>query len=342
MTTPRILESHCEWTADDFTDESSFTETLTETELAELDYALRHATAKSTDPLALTVEDYPLPTLHERLVDIQRALIDGRGFVRLRGIDRSRYRQSEMELLYWGIGMHLGLPWAQNKHGHVLGDVTDQGKAPDDPEARGNEFGAIALPFHCDGADLVGLMCLANGRSGGRSLVASSVRIHNQLVRDAPELAAALYEPFPYDFRGEQPDGAPGFYALPVFTEWDDRLFVRCIPGYIWASQRHPEAPRLSDTQIEALRAVERLANDPTNHVAMELAPGDIQFIDNFHVMHGRTAYTDDPSANRVRHLKRLWLETTALSSRPPYFTNHNRYWERNRSTSRIRVDAEG
>ena len=103
--------------------------------------------------------------------------------------------------------MHLGLPWAQNKHGHVLGDVTDQRKTADDPTAR-ERVGGIALPYHCDGSDLVGLMCLQNGRSGGLSTVANSVRIHNQLVADRPDLAAALYEELPNDFRGEQPPTA--------------------------------------------------------------------------------------------------------------------------------------
>ena len=35
-----------------------------------------------------------------------------------------------------------------------------------------------------------------------------------------------------------------------------------------------------------------------------------MQFINNYHVLHGRTAYEDDRAAGRVRHLKRLWLET--------------------------------
>jgi hypothetical protein len=244
-----------------------------------------------------------------------------------------------MEVLYWGIGMHLGFPWPQNKHGHVLGDVTDQGKAADDPTARGNELGGMALPFHCDGCDLVGLLCLADGRSGGLSAVANSVRIHNDLVRERPDLAAVLYEPFPYDFRGEQAEGGRSFYELPVFTAWDDRLFIRCIPPYIWASQRHPDAPRLSDLQREALTEVVRRADEPDHHVLMELRPGDIQLINNFHVFHGRTAYEDDRSAGRVRHLKRLWLETTVLPDRPPHFRkNVSSHWEQRRSASRLKV----
>jgi hypothetical protein len=71
--------------------------------------------------------------------------------------------------------------------------------------------------------------------------VANAVAIHNALVRDFPDLAAALYEPLPYDFRGEQKDGAQPFYTVPGFTEHDGRLFVRLIPPYIHASQRHAQ-----------------------------------------------------------------------------------------------------
>lgn len=339
MTTPRILEPQCEWLTGDVADESLWTEHFSDAERRELDAAVRHALAVSGDVLDVEKQHFPLPTLATRLKRIERELIDGRGFVRLRGIDRARYDQPEMEMLYWGIGMHLGTPWPQNKHGHVLGDVTDQGRSYDDPHARGNELGGLPLPFHCDGSDLVGLMCLVNGISGGLSLVANSVTIHNRLVRERPDLAAELYEPQPYDFRGEQPPGGVGWYSLPVFTEWDGRLFVRCIPPYIKASQRHADAPRLTARAKEALALLEDMANDPRHHVAMELRPGDMQFINNFHVLHGRTAYADDRAAGSVRHLKRLWLETQVLESRPVYFKKAtNSHWGRARTASRIRT----
>jgi hypothetical protein len=333
---PRILEPRCAWTAADVADESVWTEVLTAAELAELDAALAHALARSDDVLDIGREDFPLPTLAPRIKAIEEELIDGRGFVRIRGIDREAHTQAEMEVLYWGIGMHLGLPWAQNHHGHVLGDVMDQGRRVDDPTARGNELGGIGLPFHCDGSDLVGLLCLANGIDGGLSLVANAVTIHNRLVVERPDLAAALYEDFPYDARGEQAEGADPFYFVPVFTEWDDRLFVRAIPPYIHASQRHPDAPRLTAVQAEALAALVAMADDPANHVAMELRPGDMQFIDNYHVLHGRTPYTDDRDAGAVRHLKRLWLETEVLADRPPRFQHRRSHWEDRRSASRL------
>ena len=337
---PRILEPQCEWTADQMADESTWTERFDAAECEELDAALRHALAKSDDVLEIDRDDFPLPNLQARLLEIERELINGRGFVRLRGVDRERYSQTEMEIIYWGIGMHLGFPWPQNKYGHVLGDVTDQQKAANDPTARGNELGGMALPFHCDGSDLVGLLCLANGISGGLSAVANSVTIHNRIVEERPDLASVLYEPFPYDFRGEQAPGRQPFYELPVFTEWNDRLFVRCIPPYIWMSQRHPDAPRLTPVQTEALQRVVELADDARNHVLMDFQPGDMQFINNFHVLHGRTAYEDDRGQHRVRHLKRLWLETTVLAERPPHFArNVSSHWDENRSVSRLRVN---
>jgi alpha-ketoglutarate-dependent taurine dioxygenase len=340
MNAPRILEEQCEWSAEDVADESLWTETLDEREKAELHDALKHALRVSDDLLDIEREHFPLPRFGDRLKRIEDELINGRGFVRIRGLDRDRYDQAEMEMIYWGIGTHFGTPWAQNKHGHVLGDVTDQRRALDDPNARGNELGSIGLPFHCDGSDLVGLMCLQNGVAGGLSQVANSVVIHNRLVREAPELAAELYEPQPYDFRGEQPPGERGWYTVPTFTECDGRLFVRCIPPYILASQRHADAPRLTPRAQQALQRLVELADDPANHLAMELRPGDMQFINNYHVMHGRTAYSDDREAGSIRHLKRLWLETRALKERPPHFQNSATHWDQKRSASRLRRDA--
>ena len=85
--------------------------------------------------------------------------------------------------------------------------MTDQGKAAGDPTSRGNEIGGIAFPYHSDGSDLVGLLCLERAKEGGTSTVCNAVAIHNELVRTRPDLAAELYEPQPYDFRGEQPSG---------------------------------------------------------------------------------------------------------------------------------------
>jgi hypothetical protein len=339
MKNPETLELAAEWNSADVADDSSWTEILVPGELAELDTALRHALSKSSDVMDISKEDFPLPTLQSRLKAIEGELIDGRGFVRLRGVERDRYSREEMEMIYWGIGMHLGAPWPQNQYGHVLGDVTDQGVDPASPRSRGNEIGSVALPYHSDGSDLVGLMCLQRPKSGGLSTVANALAIHNDLVRESPELASELYKPQPYDFRGAEPKGARRWYEMPVFTNWKGRLFIRYIRPYILASQRFEDAPRISERAEEAMRRVDEMTQDEKYNVFMELLPGDMQFINNYHVLHARTAYEDDRQAGLIRHLKRLWLATDALEDRPPYFQrNLSGDWEKARSVSRIEI----
>ena len=270
-------------------------------------------------------------------------LINGRGVVLIRGVPVDRYDKERASKIYWGVGTHLGAPWPQNAKGHLLGDVTDHGRDISDPTTRGNEIGGYAFPFHSDGSDLVGLFCLDAGASGGASLVANAVTIHNELVRTDPDLVAALYEPMPYDFRGEQAPGTKGWYTIPVFSRRGDRLFVRYIRPYIESSRRHEDAPRPSEEARAAMDRLDAMCADPTYHVSMMLEPGDMQFVNNYHVLHARDAYEDDRAAHRIRHLKRLWLETDVLgdADKPEHFRlgRNDSYWSsKGRTKSEMQV----
>jgi hypothetical protein len=180
-------------------------------------------------------------------------------------------------------------------------------------------------------------LCLQTGVSGGLSAVCNSVALHNELVRERPDLAAELYKPQPYDMRGEQAPGRRSWYEVPVFTAWNGRLFIRLISSYIHASQRHADAPRLTPAAIEALEWMRERSESGAYNVVMDFQPGDMQFVNNYHVLHGRTPYQDDRAAGRVRHLKRLWLETDFLSDRPPYFRNNiSSHWAKKPVISRL------
>ncbi len=307
------LETHADWTAADVADTAEWTLRLSDADLAELDAALAHARSVTDEILDVTAADFPLPTLAPRLDLLTHELIDGRGFARIAALDIDRLGAEDASWIYWGIGAHIGEPWPQNARGHLLGDVTDQGKSLDDPTTRGYEIGGHRLDFHSDGSDLVGLLCIDAGVSGGESLVSNAIGAYNRLVRTRPDLAAALYEPLPYDFRGEEREGGRPYYSIPVFTEHRGRLFIRYIRPFIEASQRHEQAPRLTDVQIEAMDAYDELIYAPENRVEMALSPGDIQFVNNYHVVHGRNSYVDDRASGRVRWLKRLWLATDVL-----------------------------
>ncbi len=335
--TPKPLETHVNWRSSDVADPARWTVVFSDADKRELDHALSVAKGVSDNLLDITRDDFPLDGLAPKLAGAERELIDGRGFVRLSALDATRYSDDDLTMLYWGIGMHLGDPWPQNKYGHMMGDVTDQGKGRDDPTARGNEIGLVGLDYHTDGSDLVGLMCLRKAKRGGLSCVANVVGIYNELLKTRPDLIAELYRKMPWDYRGEQPAGGEPFYMRACFTEHDGRLFCRFIPQYIKASQRHPGAPRLTPLQIEALDTVAAMARDPQWNVYMDLQPGEMQFIDNYHVLHGRMEYEDDVAKGQKRHLKRLWLATRYLKNRPETFANGAQgHWAMNKTVSRI------
>ena len=65
--------------------------------------------------------------------------------------------------------------------------------------------------------------------------------------------------------------------------------------------------------------------------------------IDNYHVLHARDAYTDDRPAGRIRHLKRLWLETEVLTDaeKPDRFRlGHNDQWWSSKGRTKSEIDV--
>ncbi len=53
---------------------------------------------------------------------------------------------------------------------------------------------AKGIAFHCDAADVVGLLCLRAAKQGGQSRIASSVYVFDELLRTSPDLAPELFE----------------------------------------------------------------------------------------------------------------------------------------------------
>ena len=86
----------------------------------------------------------------------------------------------------------------------------------------------------------------------------------------------------------------------------------------------------------EALAEVQRLAKSPGFHLDMDFAEGDIQFLNNRVIFHGRTDYRDEPDWSKRRHLMRLWLRVAdwpALAKSQTFSTNEDqRMWKANRT----------
>ena len=289
--------------------------------------------------LDIGLAQFPLDRLKTKIEAIERELIDGRGFVRIRTLDTKKYSDDDLTMLYWGIGIHLGDPWPQNHYGHVMGDVTDQGKRArrSDAARQRDRAGRPRLSHRRRRHHRPDVPAQGQDR---RALLRRQRRCDLQRTgADAARPGRALYERAALRCARRTGAGPQAVLHFPVFTEHKDRLFIRFIPQYILASQKHPEAPRLSPTAHEALKTVTEMARDPRYNVYMDLAPGEMQFINNYHVLHGRQEYQDDVATGYKRHLKRLWLATRYLKERPDHFRRKvQSHWGKNISVSKIKA----
>ena len=278
-------------------------ERLSAEEIAELEAA---TDASSDLPLEeIDRGSFPLPTLAPRIQRWSDTLAGGRGFVVVRGLPVERWGPDRSARAYWGLGHHLGMPGAQNPANELLGHVVDYGEESSDPLVRRYRT-AGNIDFHCDAADVVGLLCLQSAEVGGQSRIASSVAIFNELVTRDPLLARRLFEPMALDARGEERPGARAWTPVtPACFSTSRGLSTFWHSEYFRSAERHPDV----DYDAEARALLDRydaLCADPDLHLDMWLEPGDLQFISNHTTVHARTAYEDTPE--RRRHLLRLWL----------------------------------
>lgn len=266
--------------------------------------------------------DVDLKSLRVKLNAVRQEIVNGRGFVLLRGFDIEQYTLEEAALAYWCIGAHLGTGAAQNAQGDLLGHVANLGvDYRSDPRVRGYQT-SLRLPYHNDAMDVVGLLCLRPARNGGLSRVVSSTAIHNELLAQRPDLLRLAYEDFYFDRRGEAPEGKLPYYRGPLFSWAGGRLFGRYNRTYIESAQRFPEVPRLTDAQIELLDEMDRLCSDENMYLSMAFGRGDMQFISNYTTLHSRTDYEDDPDPRLRRHLLRLWLNTGLYQDLPAAYAD--------------------
>src|ERR1700758_4261523 len=199
--------------------EAEWTYRLSPLEIAEIETALRGAQARGLDIAAIRREDFPLPTLGPVLDRLRAEVLDGRGFVLLRGVPVEDRPIVESAAAYWGIGSYFGSARSQNAKGHLLGHIYDLGgSSATDPNIRSYAT-AERQNFHIDRCDVVALLCLRRAKSGGLSAIASSMAVHNVMLARRPDLLERLYQPLPVDRRGEVPEGKAPFYNAPVFNE---------------------------------------------------------------------------------------------------------------------------
>lgn len=252
------------------------------------------------------------PALRNEVLAI---LYDGPGVAMLHGAPAADELTAAGWL--WALGNILGQPVSQTLDGEVIGRIEDAGGDINDPTHRGHRT-AAALPFHADRTDVIALLCVRNATSGGLSQLASAARVRRILGKERPDVLALLEAGLPSDRRGEEASGEDPWCILPVFSVARDRVIARYVRRFIESSQRHPDAPRLTPQQIDAMNVLDEVLQRPDVVAVQNLQPGQLQLIENHSVMHARTAFSGIGSGRRL--LLRLWLCTTRSPELPETF----------------------
>lgn len=303
---------------------------LTPANLRAIDTLMDRLSSSSLDFAQVERRHFTHPDLDGDLAAVLARIKSGPGLLILRGFPVDKYDADAMQWLYWGIGTHFGIGCSQSADGDYLGHVANVEK-----QSRGYTT-SRELSLHTDSAEIVGLLCVRDAKEGGLSLYASSLKVHQIIEREHPEYLAVLERGFFCDRRGEEAPGDDPVtpYRVPVFSEMNGVLSCRYVRGVIdkGAAARGIELTELERT---ALACFEEVAQRDDVRFEVMLRPGEASFIDNYRILHARTAFVDRAEPARKRLMYRLWLE-----GRPPRPMRREVHLYQNRS-GRMGVDPQ-
>ncbi|KAI0847169.1 Clavaminate synthase-like protein [Daldinia vernicosa] len=251
---------------------------------------------------------FPLPSLQDRLEKCAFEVHHGCGICIIRGLTPDNYTIEDNIVLFLAIASHIGDERGlQNAKGDMLSHVTESKSWTVPKEKRHGIHTNYSLPFHNDmGCEILSIQVRDQANEGGRTCIASMAAIYNDLVQTKPWVLHALAKhDWPIQAR------EPPFVLSPLIEYHAGNLLVSIDPSRIGPHPliRNGSIPTLTPEQQEALVVLEETARK--HQIQLDTQPGDLIFINNLALLHGRESYLDSNTSSR--HLVRLWLRNTQL-----------------------------
>lgn len=308
----------CAWKGQDLAQNKDWIYILSENSLHTLQQVLAELKTKQLQAPNFTRQDIHCvdQAFMSELARWSDELENGYGFLLLRGLDATKYTEQQLTDIYYFIGLYMGEPVTQNPKGDLLGKVENVGDLTQ-KSTRVYETNAY-LPYHTDLSDVVGLLSIRKAKHGGLSSLVSAATIYNQILEHYPEYLGYYYHPTYCDHLGD-----PEPTLTPIFSYWQGKLSCRYLRAYIELGHERKNIP-ISQVQKQALDLFDQLMHDPTLRLDMMLEPGDMQFCNNYSIMHSRNAFEDAQDLTQRRKLLRLWLKMPNARSLSPDFPGRN------------------
>ncbi|KIE03225.1 TfdA family Taurine catabolism dioxygenase TauD, partial [Metarhizium majus ARSEF 297] len=304
---PAMLDSPLAWSGRQFKSDSDYVFRLEETHLIEIDHALQEFKKLGLDGDLVSTRNFALPTLGPKLLDLQRDIYCGKGFGLVRGLDPQRYSVEDLTTIYMGIQCYIAnLQGRQDKKGnmlvHIIADNSTKMKAMH------HRHSTAPITFHNEEAgDIISWLTRSTAVSGGKCILASVYTVYNALAASRPDLVRILA-------RSDWPFALPRFQCRPVLFYHDRRIISNFGRAALLGSASHvrpDRLPKLNSIQIEALDAIERIAQ--ATQLEITTQAGDIHFINNLAVLHRREGFTNGSSTTEKRHLVRMRLRDSEM-----------------------------
>ncbi|WP_030866208.1 TauD/TfdA family dioxygenase [Streptomyces sp. NRRL F-2747] len=248
----------------------------------------------------------------ESVADRVRRHLDARpGYFVLSGLDHLSEEQARRFTV--AASRLAGELLPQDGAGALLRDVRDRGVRLGEGATGRYSDSRQGGSLHTDAAhrpgrlpDIFTLFCVRQASSGG-ALVTVHVSDLLEILRGHPEELAALRLPVHFDTRDDTP-GVPLTSERPVLEFKDGRERMYYLRDYIEIGHRHAHVPPLTPEQVKALDLLDSLLERRDLQTHGRLAPGEMIFIDNRSIVHGRTAFDEEGPADGGRLMLRTWI----------------------------------
>jgi alpha-ketoglutarate-dependent taurine dioxygenase len=255
-------------------------------------------------------DHFQLPHCRRLMDQVRHFLEQGTGMAVLDRLPMEEMSPEEAETIVWILAAYLGRLVPQKWDGTMIYHVRDRG-IPYQVGVRAS-ITNVGLDFHTDAPfnnfvpDYVILLCLQPAETGGLSRALSLKVVHNILRQSFRQHLPRLYQQFYFDRQQEHATDQPVSRPYPIFS-FTKHLLARCNSTLIRNGYDLVQVD-LDEPGEQALSVLQDIFSLPTLWWEERLQPGQVQWLNNYHLAHTRTAFAVGIDPAHSRHLVRYWV----------------------------------
>ena len=240
-------------------------------------------------------------------------LENGTGIIRINAED---FLKNVSDPTTWFLDWckQIGTPVSQSANGDLVLSVRNESFGKNDSRTRGPNTNK-KLSFHTDRCDVIAFLCLMPAKNGGENQVIESQVIEKIIQLERPELHSILKQKYPLKRHSVDSANEKPYVMQPIFSECQGYFACSYLRVLIDRADSDKNCPSLSKEQRDAINFLDEVCERKELQLRFTMKRGDILLLNNWTLLHRRTAFKDYQDPKMRRHLLRVWLSVP--NSRP-------------------------